>query len=1187
MTKSKDQKLIEKTQNSSRYFVENRQVGWVLLILTIVWGTYSYFAMPQRKDPEVPVRQAAAITLWSGVEAEKVEQLVTKKIEAAIAENEKVTKITSVSRTGISVVYIELDERLKEIGKELDDVKLKLDSIKDLPEGVEPINFIKDFGDTTALMLTVASPKADSLEIEMRAKVLKEAISKARKNRRSSQESVSILFVFPNNTEALLSSAKRFKNFVQDSSVLKEPVLVESSNFFFVDGSSNDNKEGITKKVDEFLKLEDELAERHPDMWKPVVIYSIDQLTEELQKSVGDKYSYREMDDFTEKIEKAIKSSPLVAKISRYGVLPEKVYLKYSQQRLASYGIQGGRLKEIVQAQNISQSGGTLNTEGRNLTIQPTGEFKSEKELSNVLIPDISDTDVVYLRDLVDIERGYENPARYLNFYNWQDSSSRWQRSRAITFAINMRSGEKISDFGREIDTILENVKSQVPSDLLFARTSDQPLQVAENVGLFMRSLIEAVVLVVIISLLGFWEWRSALLMALSIPLTLTMTFAMMHAIGIDIQQVSLAALIIALGLLVDDPVVAGDAIKRELENGHSSKISSWLGPSKLATAILFATITNIVAYLPFLLLKGDMGQFLYSFSVVLTCSLVASRLVSMTFVPLIGYYLLRPKPGVQKVKNNNFVTVYKKAISWVIDHRWKALLASFLIPIFGVIVTAQLKPQFLPKDLSYLSYIDIWLPEDASLTATNDIARQVESIVQREAGIFAQEVHKKEVKEDVLQSLTTFIGGGGPRFWFTVAPELEQLNYAQIVIQVKDKHHTEPLIDRIQKAISSEVAGARIDVRQLESGSAVGLPVAFRIVGSDINTLRSLAEEVKAILASSPVAMRVRDDWGAESFKVKLKTDSQRANIIGFTNADVANSSLASFDGLPITILREGDKQIPVVTRLKLEERAKFADLKNLYIFNEQGRVPLKQVSSIEYEMEAEQIKRYNQFRAITVSCAPATGVLSAEVVDSVRERLTALSKQLPPGYKLEIAGEEAEQVKGFNDLAIVLVISVTSIFLALVFQFRHAIKPLLVFAAIPYGTVGAMAALWIMDSPFGFMGFLGVISLVGVIVSHVIVLFDFIEEAREEGMPLRDALIGAGILRLRPVLITVGATVFALFPLAINGGPLWEPLCYAQIGGLTLATVVTLIIVPVIYAIAVMDLKLIKWKDKELFHS
>jgi multidrug efflux pump subunit AcrB len=318
----------------------------------------------------------------------------------------------------------------------------------------------------------------------------------------------------------------------------------------------------------------------------------------------------------------------------------------------------------------------------------------------------------------------------------------------------------------------------------------------------------------------------------------------------------------------------------------------------------------------------------------------------------------------------------------------------------------------------------------------------------------------------------------------------------------------------------------------------------------------------------------------------VKLKTDSDRANLAGVSNFDVAGASATAMSGYMVGSLRQGEDQIPIVARLRMDERAKLADVENLYVYSSQGtqKVPLSLVSSIEYGMETAKMARRNQFRTVTISAFPVRGVLASEVLNAAMPKIREIEASLPPGYRLEIGGEQEEQQKGFTNMATVMALSVVGIFMALVLQFRHAFKPVIVFGAIPYGMVGAIAALAIMRTPFGFMAFLGIASLVGVIVSHVIVLFDFIEEKHAEGEDLELALLDAGILRLRPVLITVGATVIALIPLAMHGGPIWESMCYAQIGGLLTATVVTLLLVPVFYAISVRDLKLVKWEKEPI---
>ncbi len=1184
--------VTETRKNTAKFFTETRQISWVLMIVTLLWGAYAYVAMPKRKDPEVKVRKALAVCTWPGASAEEVEQQVTRKIEEKMAQNSRVETIESISRSNVSVVYLSVDEQVDDIGKEFDDVRLKLDSIRDLPEGAGPIEFIKDFGDTAALMLTVASPKVNDLVIRSRAQEVERAITAARA-RAPSDDRASLVIVIPpnvNESRALWARDELARHFRNDAAAGTgiEPLIGEE--FIGVDLPGSMDDKAILAGAQNFVEERLQTTSFQIDIWHPAVIRKTGETFKRLQSAAGDRYSYRELDDFTDLIMRTMQTVPLVSKVTRSGLLKETIFIEYSQERLASYGIEPARLGQLLRSRNVTLPGGQIEVEGKNLGINPSGEFKNEKEIGDVLVTTSATGVPVYLRDIVDITRGYENPPRYLNNYIWRDGGGQWQRSRAITLAVQMRSGEQIAQFGKDIDAALASLKNILPNDLIMARTSDQPKQVEENIGLFTNSLLEAIVLVVLVAFVGFREWRAATLVALSIPLTLAMTFGMMHLLGIDLQQVSISSLILALGLLVDDPVVASDAIKREMANGRPPIVAAWLGPSKLAQAIMYATITNIVAYLPLLLVSGSIGTFIYSLPVVITCSLVASRLVSMSFIPFLAYYLLRPSKKreltVEEMRHRGFSGLYYRVGLWSLNHRWKVLGASIVFLLLSGLLVTQLRTEFFPKDLSYLSYLNVWLPEDAPLSATNEVAVRAESVIRKVTEEYGREHPGKDGKpKDVLESLTTFVGGGGPRFWFSVAPEHRQLNYAQVIIRVKDKRDTNHLVASMQNALSAEVPGARIDVRQLETSRAIDSPVEVRISGQDIPTLRALADEVKSIFRTIPEADRIRDDWGAESFVANLEVESDKANLAGISNLDVAASSAVGMSGFEVTSLRESDQQIPIVVRLRVEERARLSDIQNLYVYALQStaKVPLRQISGIDYQLQTEKIRRRNQFRTITVACFPIPGVLPSQVYARARERLEKFELNLPPGYRMGTGGEREQRLKGFRELALVMVVSIVAIFLALVIQFKHAIKPLLVFSAIPFGMVGAFAALVVMDTPFGFMAFLGIASLIGVIVSHVIVLFDFVEEKHEEGEPLRDALLDAGIARLRPVMITVGATIFGLIPLARNGGPLWEALCYAQIGGLLLANYVTKLLVPSLYAIFVLDLKLIKWHGRE----
>jgi multidrug efflux pump subunit AcrB len=1213
MAHKSDNEIIQHTHNTARFFVEHRQVALVLLLGTFLWGWFGYSKMPKRKDPVIPVRVAVASCKWPGASAEDIEQLVTRPIEQAMAQNQAVKPpsgsdygVRSLSFPNFALVFVQLDEKVKDTRKELNDINLRLNELSNqLPKGAGPIQFNSNFGDTAALMLTVASPRVSDIEVALRARTVKKSIEHLRDTlpKNAPQPRISVVVSFPQSvaTDEVKASFQLVERLGIQQGAFQDSHLFEGPGFIGIDVNSKLDDAALLVWGDRIARERFHRSEIHPDSWRPALIRDPGATEAKLSAVAGEKYSYRELDDFTALIQRTLQGTPEVSKVDRSGVLAEKVYLDYSQQRLAEYGVQPSDLSKVLSARNSTLPGGILEVDNKNVTLNPSGKFDNAKSIGDVIIgsADTASNAPVYLRDLVDITRAYDSPARYLNYFTRQDKDGSWHRSRAITLAVQMRDGLQIAQFGKSVDEKLAAVRNYLPEDLIITRTSDQPLQVKENIDLFMGALYEAILLVVIVSLVGFWEWRSAVLMAISIPITLAMTFGFMWVLGIDIQQVSVATLIIALGLLVDDPVVAGDSIKRGLAEGQPNIVASWLGPTKLATAIMFATVTNIAAYIPFLMLTGTMGEFLYSLPIVMTCSLVASRLASMTFVPLLGYYLLRPNKKAEKPievrRTTGFTGWYARTAKTAMEHRWKVFAGSLAFLALGVFFMSQLKTSFMPEDVQYWSYIDVWLPNDTNLDTTNQTAQQVEQIVRMEAEKFAKDrAGKDRTPEHFLKYVTTFVGGGGPRFWFSVSPQLQQLNYAQIILEVTDKEITPEFVKHLQPVMSASIPGARVDVRQLQY-AAIDFPVDILITNNadvsaaqsaeDIRTLRRLAGQLKDIFRSLPNTAGVRDDWDTESSGVKLMIDPDRANLAGITNQDVASSSTSAISGHQLTTLQEGNKEIPVVGRLKVEERAQLSDIQNLYVYSSQGtsKVPLAQVSKIEHSMQTDRIVRLDHFRTISVRCFPGPGVLSSEVLKAAGPKLAEFEKNLPPGYKIRMGGDYYQQHRGFGELGIVMAASVFLIFLALVLQFNNAVKPFLVFAAAPYGVVGAVAALWIMGTPFGFMAFLGVASLIGVIVSHVIVLFDFIEEKHEEGEPFEEAVIDAGIVRLRPVMITVGATVLALFPLALHGGPLWQPLCYTQIGGLCVATFITLLLVPVLYAIFVLDLKILKWEAKE----
>ena len=798
MAYKSDQDRIEKTHNVPRFFVEHPQVSWVLLVGVLAWGWFGYHGMPQRKDPDIPVRVAVAFCSWPGATAQQVEQLLTRPIEDAVAENKTIHPgtasdygIRSVSLPGAGYVYVQLAENISDVKRQFSDINLKLNALNSqLPQGAGPISFQSDFGDTAALMLTIASPKADQIEIDVRAQAIQSAIQSVRAKRKYIEHDVpvTIVYSFPRSISAgtMLDAEQIFEQQAKEEGVLHAPQVIAGSGFIAVDGISDKDDASINRFVEAFFEMQLQRSDLPPDGWTPIIIRDPHDVLARLTTVAGGKYSYADLDNFSDLIARTVQGAPETSKVERRGLLPQVVYLEYSQDRLAEYGLQPAALGQVLRARNIIAPGGEFETGQREIIINPSGQFESREAIGNVAVGKTSTGAPVYLRDLVKIFPGYQSPARYLNYYTWQGPTGQWQRSRAVTLAIYMRDQEQIAKFGQSVDEKLAQLKQILPPDLIIAHTSDQPLQVKENIHLFLRALMEAIILVVGVSLLGFWEWRLALIMALAIPITLAMTFGVAYMLGIDLQQVSVATLIIALGLLVDVPVVAGDGIKRGLAAGLPRRIAAWLGPTKLATAIFYATLTNIIAYLPFLMLTGNTGEFLKSLPIVMTTALLCALVVAMTFVPLLGYYIqrspARKEPTLEEKRHRGFYGFYNRLVGRAIQLRWSVLLGSFVFLLIGGFAASHLKSQFFPEDVQYWFYLDIWLPNDVPLSATSDTAMRAEQVVREVIEGAPKSMTKEAGTDHVLTSMTSFIGGGGPRFWFSISPEATQTDRKSVV---------------------------------------------------------------------------------------------------------------------------------------------------------------------------------------------------------------------------------------------------------------------------------------------------------------------------------------------------------------------------------------------------------------------
>jgi multidrug efflux pump subunit AcrB len=1200
--------------NISQFFVNKRPIAWTAMISVLAWGFYAYTVMPQRQDPIIPVVTGVIVTPYPGAEAEKVEQEVTRKIERKVAENPAVEHVKSISRPGISIVYVELFETERHAELVWQDIRGKLGEMKDLPPAAgRPTQSLlnKDFGDSVAVMLTLSSPPVSDLEIRLRARSIREAIEARRRQEPAAPPAerwVGVL-VYPGTVahSHVLRTGRTLAQRLLEAGVARQAEIVETPGAGMLEITlAPDRTKADLRATTLSWEREAGGPERYqPDIWRPFWIRDLDRLEDELRASAQDKYTYRELRSFADRIRDRLKQSPFVAQIDMVGVQDERVWLSYSGHRLNQFGIAPHTIVERVHERNINMPGGTVELPDQRVVVRPTGQYTSASEIGGTVLTVSQGGYPLYLRDLVEVTRGYVDPPDVLNFRTLKvpraeaagettgsagaprpgDSgpdATELQTSRAITLSVRQVKGTHIADYDRDISAALADLKLRLPPDLRLERTSNEPEEVRHKIKSFNKNLIEAVVIVVIVALL-FMEWRSALLIAISIPITVAMTLGLSQLIGIDLQQVSIAALIIALGLLVDAPVVASDAINRELAHGQPRSMAAWLGPKRLARAVFYATLTNVVAFLPLLLVKGKTGDFIYSLPIVVSFSLLASMIVAWTFAPLLGFYMLKGQKGFEGAHGQparGFPRVYKALVEWCIAHRFRSTAIALVILAAGGLVCRSIGTSFFPKDLHDVFTVNLDLPEGSPLRETSEVAldavRQIESL----------EGHR-------IRSYTTFVGAGGPRFWLSIEPEQRADNYAQILVHTTSAEETASIAGRLKEALPQRIARARVRCQQLETGPPIGVPVQLRILGPDTGTLRQVASEVKARLRAIPGTIDVHDDWGDPVFQMSLNIDSDRTAMSGLTHQDVATAVHAGLSGHPVGQIREQDRLIDILLRLRPLERTRLDDLFSLTAVNTKSgvRMPLQQLARFEPQIVTSKIRRRDHERCITVRCDTVPGVLPSEIVDRLRNVLppvpgpgasSAPAVEFPPGYRWEFGGEKFEQEKGFKSLMLALVVSFLAIYLALVLQFNSATQPLLVYAAVPFGIVGGLIGLLIFRSTFGFMAFLGVASLAGLIISHVIVLFDFIDEMRHKGEPLRKAVVDAGLARLRPVVVTVLATVGGLIPLAMEGGPLWEPMCYVQIVGMLVATVVTLVLVPVLYVVFVEDLRLVRWQTE-----
>ncbi|MDW5443139.1 efflux RND transporter permease subunit [Polaromonas sp. SM01] len=886
----------------------------------------------------------------------------------------------------------------------------------------------------------------------------------------------------------------------------------------------------------------------------------------------SDGFNYAELKTFADDVRQQLLRVPDVAKVEQFGVQDEKLYIEISQKRLAQLGLDFNQVLNQLGQQNAVESAGAVQTPLDVVQVRVAGQFAAVEQLRAMPIRGASGNQL-RLGDIAEIKRAYVDPPAV---------KVRHQGREVIALGVSMAKGGDIIALGKALQATTGRIKAALPAGVELVQIQDQPTAVASSVNEFVKVLIEAVVIVLAVSFvaLGFhrrpgqhpwWkryyiDMRPGLVVGITIPLVLAVTFLAMNYFGIGLHKISLGSLIIALGLLVDDAIIAVEMMVRKMEEGYDKVRAATFAYEITAMPMLTGTLITAVGFLPIGLAKSTTGEYTFAIFGVTVIALVLSWLVSVYFVPYLGTLLLKPPPHVQEVAagldsphemfDSPFYNAFRKTVNWCVEHRWLTIGATILVFALGIVGMGKVQQQFFPDSSRPEIMVDIWFPEGTSFAANEETAKRVEA---------------RLLKEEGVSSVSTWVGSGVPRFYLPLDQVFPQTNVSQFIVLSKDLKVRETLRIKLPSLLAQEFPEVRGRIKLLPNGPPVPYPVQFRVVGIDPLVLRERADEVKAVLRESPNTRGVNDNWN-ESVKVlRLEVDQSKARALGVTSQSIAQASKTILSGSTVGQFREGDKLIDIVLRQPLDERNAITDIANAYLPTASGQsIPLTQIAKPVFTWEPGVMWRENRDYAITVQSDIVEGLQGATVTGELLPRLKTLEAQWLKngmgGYRIEVAGAVEESSKGSASIAAGIPVMLFLTFTLLMLQLHSFSRAMLVFLTGPLGIAGVAGALLLLGRPFGFVALLGVIALMGMIQRNSVILIDQIEQDRAAGIPAWDAIVESAVRRLRPIVLTAAAAVLAMIPLSRS--VFWGPMAVAIMGGLIVATVLTLLALPAMYA-------------------
>jgi multidrug efflux pump len=858
----------------------------------------------------------------------------------------------------------------------------------------------------------------------------------------------------------------------------------------------------------------------------------------------GDGYSYPELKAYAIQARDMLLTTPGVEKAVILGDQPQKIYIDVSSKALAERSLTFNDLKNALEGQNAIDPSGTIDTGERSVRISVDGGLGRADDIRELRLR--AGQQVTRLGDIATVTEGTEEPFQRKFRFNGQDS---------VQVGVVMAKGFNVTDVGKSVEETLQRFEASLPHGVEVAQISNQPEVVREAIGEFMKALLEALAIVLVVSFLSI-GWRSGLVIAIAIPLVLAATFAIMYELGIDLQRISLGALIIALGLLVDDAMIVVEMMERKLEEGLHKIDAASFAYTSTAFPMLTGTLITTAGFIPVGFAESTAGEYVRSLFYVVGISLVVSWFVAVYFTPWLGYMILKQRHHAgshQDVFDTGFYRRLRSTVSWAVRHRLIVLALTL-----GTFVTSLWAFQFIPQSFFPASsrpeiLVDLWLPEGTSIHEVETQAKALE-------GRIMDDPDKKFI--------ATYIGEGAPRFFLPLDQQLRNPNFAQLLVMANDEPARERLIAKLRGILAEDFPSIRGKVDRLFLGPPTGWPVQMRVIGPDRAEVRRIADEVKKVYLANPILGAVHDDWLEPVPAMKLVVDQDRARALGVTSQRLRQMLQATMSGAPLADVRAGEETIAIVAREPEESRKLLTAVNSVYVPTDNGAfVPLSQVARIVPVLEQGIEWRRDRLPSITVRATLPDGVQSNEVVTQVYAELQGLRDGLAPGYKIEVQGGAEDSAESQASIAAKAPIMLLVIVVLLMIQLQHFGKAMLVLATGPLGIIGAAAALLISGAPFGFVAILGVIALLGIIIRNSIILIDQIDQDIAAGMERSEAIIGSAIRRFRPIMLTALTAVLALIP--ISRGVFWGPLAYAMMGGILVATVLTILVLPAAYAL------------------